>query len=70
MEIPPFSDFVRSVDFNKLSYDLESIAPAELKESSSLFTEAQYSFISNTVAAMSLSLLQQYHQWLAEQIAE
>lgn len=68
MYLPPFLEFVNSVDLSKLSYDLESIASIDLKKSSNLFTQEQYQFLTETMAAMSLSLLQQYHQWLAEQL--
>lgn len=68
MKIPPFADFVQSFDFEKLNYDLDAMSEKELKKPTDLFTTEQYRFLTSTVAAMSLALLQQYHQWLAEQL--
>ena len=61
-----FSEFERDINFQKLFYDMERIAPSDLKESSSLFTQEQYSFLTKTMAVMNLALLRQYHEWLSE----
>lgn len=53
---------------DKYVYDLAACAAPELKELSQDFTQAQYTLICQTVAAHSLALLQQYHQWLAERL--
>lgn len=68
MELPPFPAFVQSVDFDKLKYDLSMFATPDLKKSSDLFTQDQYTFLLNSFTTMSISLLQQYHQWLSEQL--
>ncbi len=68
MSLPPFSEFAKNVDFKKFSYDVDRLAPQELKESSSLFTQAQYDFMCRTMATMYLAIFQQYHQWLSEQL--
>lgn len=68
MKIPPFADFKQRIDFEKLGYDLAAMATKELKEPSNLFNAEQYRFLTSTVATMSLALLQQYHQRLAEQL--
>ena len=70
MKLPPFSDFANSLDMDKISYDLEAFSPTELKQASSLFTQEQYSFIAKTIVTMNLAFLQQYHQWLIEQLSE
>ena len=68
MKLPAFANFIQSIDFEKFSYDLAEMASKELKEPSNLFTADQYRFLTNTVATMSLALLQQYHQWIAERL--
>lgn len=70
MQLPPFSEFTKSLDFEKLDYDLNSFASSNLKKPSDLFSEEQYSFLTQTMSAMLLSMLQQYHQWLTQKIAE
>lgn len=68
MNLPAFSEFTRSIDFQKLAYDLESFATPDLKKSSDLFSQEQYAFLTNSFTTMSLALLQQYHQWLSVQL--
>lgn len=70
MNMPPFSDFIKSVDLDKLSYDLDIHASPMLKDKTDLFTQEQYEFLTATLAAMSLALLRQYHQWLSESTNE
>lgn len=70
MKLPPFSDFKNGFDHEKFAYDLKSSAGPMLFDSSDLFTQEQYTFLTQTVAAMSLTLLQQYHEWLNQQISE
>lgn len=70
MNVPPFSEFVKCFDFDKLRYDLTSTAPQILKESNDLFTEEQYKFLTSTAATMMMALLQQYHQWFSEKLSE
>ena len=68
MKLPPFSEFAKSFDFEKMGYDMQHVSPPALKNSSSLFTQKQYDFMCQTMAAMNFAMLQQYHQWLAEQL--
>ena len=69
MDFPAFSEFSKTVDLEKLGYDIERLSPPALKNPSSLFTQKQYTFMSQTIATMNLAILQQYHQWLAEQLS-
>lgn len=68
MKIPSFDEFKKNIDFEKFSYDLTAMATQELKKPSDLFSADQYRFLTSTVATMSLALIQQYHQWLSEQL--
>lgn len=68
MNLPSFDKFKESIDFDKLDYDIERHSTPLLKQSSSLFTQEQYTFICQTMAALNLAMLQQYHQWLSEQL--
>ncbi len=69
MKLPPFSEFAKSFNFEKMGYDIQCFSPPALKNSSSLFTQEQYTFMCETMMTMNLAMLQQYHQWLAEQLA-
>lgn len=68
MKLPAFSDFLRSVNMDEFNYDISRFASAELKQSSDLFTQEQYSFLTQTIATMQFALLAQYHQWLSERL--
>ena len=68
MKLPPFQDFLESLDMNKFRYDLSLYSPQNLKENYNPFTPEQYRLIADTNFAMIQSLLAQYHQWLREQI--
>ena len=59
-----FSDFQKSI--NKLDYDMSKLADKSLLQSSDLFTQEQYNFLTKTTAVMLLGLLRQYHEWLNE----
>lgn len=61
-----FSDFQKSINFNKLDYDMSKLADKPLLQSSDLFTQEQYDFLTKTTAVMLLGLLRQYHEWLNE----
>lgn len=61
-----FSEFQKTVNFSKLKYDISQIAPESLLQSSNLFTQEQYDFLTKTNAVMLLALLRQYHEWLRE----
>ncbi len=68
MKIPPFEEFVEQFNFSSFSYDLARISGDDLKHSSDLFTQDQYDFLTQSYAAMSLALLQGYHEWLSEKL--
>lgn len=68
MKLPSFNDFVQSVNMSEVSYDINKFASEDLKHSSDLFTQEQYTFLTNTMVTMQLALLAQYHQWLSEQL--
>lgn len=61
-----FSDFQKSKNFDKLDYDMSKLADKSLLQSSDLFTQEQYDFLTKTTAVMLLGLLRQYHEWLNE----
>ena len=61
-----FSDFQKSINFDKLNYDMSKMANKSLLQSSDLFTQEQYDFLTKTTAVMILGLLRQYHEWLNE----
>lgn len=69
MKIPPFSEFIKSVNMSEISYDMNRFATDDLRQSSDLFTQEQYTFLTNTMVTMQVALLAQYHQWLSEQIS-
>ncbi len=68
MSIPNFSKFLKSINIASLNYDVKHTAIPVLKETSELFTDKQYSFICQSIATMSISLLHQYHDWLAKEL--
>lgn len=61
-----FSDFQKSINFDKLNYDMAKMADKSLLQSSDLFTQEQYNFLAKTTAVMILGFLRQYHEWLNE----
>lgn len=61
-----FSDFQKSINYDKLDYDMSKLADKSLLQSSDLFTQEQYVFLTKTTAVMLLGLLRQYHEWLNE----
>lgn len=61
-----FSDFQKSINYDKLDYDMSKLADKSLLQSSDLFTQEQYDFLTKTTAVMLLGLLRQYHEWLNE----
>ena len=62
-----FSDFQKNINFDKLKYDMSKIVDKSLLQSSDLFTQEQYEFLTNTTVVMLLGLLRQYHEWLSEE---
>lgn len=70
MMLPPFSKFIEEFDHDKFAYDLKQIASSDLSQSNNLFSQQQYDFLCKTSSTMAIALLQQYHQWLAEQLSQ
>lgn len=66
--LPSFEEFSSQINMDKFSYDLERMAPDALRHSSDLFTEEQYCFMTQSIMAVQFALLQQYHEWLSEQL--
>jgi hypothetical protein len=64
--VKQFSDFQKSINYDKLDYDMSKLADKSLLQSSDLFTQEQYDFLTKTTAVMLLGLLRQYHEWLNE----
>lgn len=67
MELPPFSDFLDSLDLSKMDYDLDLYTPAEVK-SGIPFTPKQAAALTQVDIAIIKALLAQYHAWIAEQL--
>lgn len=70
MHIPPFSDFLSSIDQDKLEYDLSFFSTQDMKEKYNPFTQEQYILLVKTNIAITKAFLAQYHQWIAEQLDE
>lgn len=70
MKIPIFADFLSSINLNSLNYDIDKFAPSVLQNPTDTFTKEQYEFLCKTNVTMMLALLQQYHEWLAKEIAK
>lgn len=70
MILPPFSDFLSSLDSDKLDYDLSLYSSASLKEPRNPFSIEEYEIIVQTNLAITKALLAAYHQWLNEQLPE
>lgn len=68
MNIPSFYDFMRSIDIEKIKYDVSQFSAPELKENYNPFSKEEYALITNTNMAMIMAVLAQYHQWLSEQL--
>lgn len=68
MRLPPFSDFLSSINPDKLDYDLSLFSTSDMKENYNPFTQEQYKLLVKTNLTMTKALLAQYHQWLAERL--
>ena len=67
MKLPPFSEFLDSIDLDKMDYDLKRYESSELKEGVP-FTPKQATALAQVNIAISKALLAQYHSWLSEQL--
>lgn len=65
---PSFGEFRNQINMDKFSYDLDRMASDALHHSTDLFTEEQYLFMTKSIMAVQFALLQQYHEWLSEQL--
>lgn len=70
MYLPPFTEFLSSIDPDKLDYDLSLFSTPDMKEKYNPFTQEQYTLLVKTNLTMTKALLAQYHQWLSEQLPE
>lgn len=70
MCLPPFTEFLTSIDPDKLDYDLSLFSTLDMKEEYNPFTQEQYTLLVKTNLTMTKALLAQYHQWLSEHIPE
>lgn len=70
MCFPPFTEFLTSIDPDKLDYDLSLFSTLDMKEEYNPFTQEQYTLLVKTNLTMTKALLAQYHQWLSEHIPE
>lgn len=68
MTLPPFSDFINSLDAEKISYDLGMYSSPDMAEPYNPFTKEQYLLLVKTNITMMQTLLAQYHEWLSEQL--
>lgn len=69
MKLPSFNEFLQSIDISKISYDLSSLSPDELKDNYNPFTKEEYSLLVQTNITITTALLAQYHQWLNEKFS-
>ncbi len=66
--VPSFQDFVNSFSQEKLDYDLRRFGGEKLNELKNPFAVEQYRFLMKSAVAISLALMTQYHEWLAEEL--
>ena len=70
MKLPGFSDFLSSIDPDKMDYDLAMFSSEDMKANYNPFSKEEYSLIVKTNFTMTKALLFSYHQWLAEQLKQ
>lgn len=70
MVLPPFSDFLKSMDRDKSDYDLSLFLPEEFKSPMSCLSLEQFSVITQLSIALSKVMLLQYHNWLSENLPQ
>lgn len=68
MCLPPFAEFLSSIDSDKLDYDLSLFSAPDMKKNYNPFTQEQYSLLVKTNFTVIKTFLARYHQWLAEQL--
>lgn len=70
MRLPPFSDFLKDMDMNKLHYDMAYFLDLSGGSSSldGRFTKEQYNLIVQTTTTSLFAYLQRYHEWLSEEL--
>lgn len=68
--IPSFQDFLKFADDRRevLFYDFDRFSSKLLKTPGNPHPKETIALISDTCLAITLTILTQYHQWIAEQI--
>lgn len=70
MKLPAFSDFLESLDPDKLDYDLGLYMPEALKQGPTALNNEEYALVIRTCITTTKLYLSAYHQWLNEQLSE
>lgn len=70
MKIPPFSEFISSIDPNKMDFDLGLYMSPELKKGPTALNDDEFALVIRTSIAITKTYLAAYHQWLSEQLRE
>lgn len=70
MSLPPFQDFVDNLSENldSLDYDISRFCSERLKTPGNPFSREEYTILVQTVQAMTLAILAQYHEFLKKEI--
>lgn len=70
MNIPSFQEFLNyeSENIAKVSYDAQRFSYGRLKEPGNPFSKEEYTLVTETCTAVTLTILSQYHDWLADQL--
>lgn len=70
MKLPAFSEFLESLDPDKLDYDLDLFMPRVLKQGPNPLNNDEYALVIRTSMAIAKLYLSAYHQWLNEKLSE
>lgn len=66
--LPPFDEFVKTFDFDKLSYDLNAITSGSLSERQDALSPEQQRLVATMAVSSALALMRQYHAWLSQRL--
>lgn len=70
MNLPSFTEFIQSVDPDKLDFDLGLYMSPELKHGPTALNDDELTLVIRTSIAITKTYLAAYHQWLSEQLHE
>lgn len=70
MNLPSFTEFIQSVDPDKLDFDLGVYMSPELKHGPAALNDDEPALVVRTSIAITKTHLAAYHQWLSEQLHE